>query len=182
MKNRVRNLLLVVMPFVGLSLASCGRGDGPPLYPVHGKVMYKGEPAAGATVILRRQDAEPNTTPLVPAGQVDDAGDFTVAVDERGDGAPAGKYAVLIQWRKRSEGGAEPKPAPSPAAKKGRRVVSIDKPELIPDRLEGRFMNPDTTPFHVEVKPGENNVDAFDITKAPAQQPAASRVNKSVSG
>ena len=88
---------------------------------------------------------------------------------------------MLIQWRKRVEGGAEPKPAPSPATKRGRRAVSIDKPELIPDRLEGRFMNPDTTPFHVEVKPGENNVDPFDITKAPPQAAAVSRANKSVS-
>ncbi len=89
MKNRCR-ILVVVMPILALSLSSCGRSDGPPLYPVHGKVVYKGEPAAGATVILRRQDPEPNTTPLVPAGQVDDGGSFSVAVDERGDGARPG--------------------------------------------------------------------------------------------
>ena len=180
MKNRCR-ILRVVMPILALSLSSRGRSDGPLLYPVRGKVAYQGQPAAGATVILRRQDPEPNTTPLVPAGQVDDEGSFSVAVDERGDGAPAGKYAVLIQWRQRVQGSAEPKPASRPAMKKGRRAVSIDKPELIPDRLEGRYMNPDTTPFHVEVKPGENNLEPFDLSKAPPRTAAVKRPNQSVS-
>ena len=109
---------------LALALPSCGRRDGPPLYPVHGKVIYKGQPAAGATVILRRQDPEPNTTPPVPAGQVNDDGTFPVAVNERGNGARPGKYAVLIQWRTKVEGS-----APKPAPKKGRRAVVLDKPD-----------------------------------------------------
>jgi hypothetical protein len=160
MKNGSR-IAAILMPLLALVLPSCGRSDGPPLYPVRGKVMYKGQPAAGATVIFRRQDPEPNTIPPVPAGQVDDDGSFSVAVDERGDGAPAGRYAVLIQWRKKVEGGAEAKPAP----KKGRRYVVPDKPELIPDRLEGRYMNPEKSPFRVEVKPGENDLEPFDVSK-----------------
>jgi hypothetical protein len=172
-----RRILVVAMPIVALSLSSCARSDGPPLYPVHGKVMYKGQPAAGATVILRRLDPELNTTPPVAAGQVDDEGRFSVAVDERGEGAPAGRYAVLIQWRKKVEGGEEPKPA----AKKGRRFVVPDKPELIPDRLEGRYMNPDRSPFRVEVKPGENDLEPFDVSKEPPLPAAARRPNQSVS-
>jgi hypothetical protein len=157
----------VWMPILALSLSSCGRSDGPPLYPVHGKVMYKGQPAAGATVILRGLDAAPNTTPPVAAGQVDDEGKFSVAVDERGDGAPAGKYAVLIQWRKKVEGGGEPQPASGPAGKKkGRsRAVPVVASELVPDRLEGRYMNPDKSPFRVEVKPEDNELEPFDVSK-----------------
>ena len=81
---RIRSRIAVVaMPVLALTLASCGRGDGPPLYPVHGKVMYKGQAAAGATVMFRREDPEPNTTPPVPTGQTDEEGNFSLAVDDQ---------------------------------------------------------------------------------------------------
>ena len=84
-----------------------------------------------------------------------------MAVDDRGAGAPAGKYAVLIQWRTKVEGADAPKPAP----KKGRRAVVTDKPDGVPDRLEGRYMNAEKSPFRVEVKPGENDLEPFDVSK-----------------
>jgi hypothetical protein len=165
MTRRAR-IAAVWMPTVGMTLRSCGPAAEPPLYPVHGKVMYQGQPAAGATVILRRQDPEPNTTPPGPVGQVDDEGNLSVAVEERGEGAPAGKYAALIQWRARAEGAEEPKPAP---AKKGRRAVVPVKPDGAPGRLVGRYMNAEKSPFRVEVKPGEETIDTrvvYLITRA----------------
>jgi hypothetical protein len=158
----IRSQLGVIVPIaIALTLASCGRTDGPALYPVQGKVMYKGQPAVGATVILRRLDPEPNTTPPVPAGQVDDQGSFSVTVDQMGEGAPTGKYVALVLWRTKVEGGEQPKPAP----KKGRRYVPPVTSELIPDRLAGRYMDPERSPFRVEVKPGENNLEPFDVSR-----------------
>ncbi len=162
MRSRVA---LLAMPALALTMASCGRGDGPPLYPVEGKVVHNGQPAAGATVMFRREDPEPNTTPPVPTGQADEEGNFALAVDSMGGGAPAGKYAVLIQWRSRAEGADEPKPESKAAPKKGRRTVVPDKPDGAPDRLQGRYMNAEKTPFHVEVKPGENHLEPFDVSK-----------------
>jgi hypothetical protein len=160
-RSRVAALM---MPALAVTLASCGRVEGPPLYPVQGKVIFKGQPASGATVLFRREDPEPNTTPLVPTGLVDEEGKFTLAVDGMGGGAPAGKYAVLIQWRSRAEGAEEPKPA-APAPKKGRRTIVPDKPDGAPDRLQGRYMIAEKSPFHVEVKAGENNLEPFDVSK-----------------
>ena len=124
MKIRSR-VVVILIPVLAATLVSCGRRDGPPLYPVYGKVMYKGQPAVGATIMFRREDPEPNTTPPVPTGLVDEEGAFSLALEDQSAGAPAGKYAVLIQWRTRGEATDEPKPAP----KKGRSKVVPNKPD-----------------------------------------------------
>ena len=49
--------LMITMVVLALTLASCGRGDVPALYPVHGKVIFNGQPAEGATVMFQREDA-----------------------------------------------------------------------------------------------------------------------------
>jgi hypothetical protein len=132
-------------------------------------VIYKGEPAVGANVLFQREDdskASPDSNPIVPSGSADESGAFTLQCDALGQGAPAGKYRVLIQWRNRV-GGPPVADAgtPSGSAKKtGRPKPKPDKPDGAPDRLEGRFMRPDTARFHVEVKPGDNELTPFDVS------------------
>ena len=157
---RIRSRIAVVaMPVLALSLASCGRGNGPPLYPVHGKVMHEGQAAAGATVMFRRE--VPSPTRPRRSRRANRRGGFPAGRPRPGRRAPAGNYAVLIQWRTRTEGTDAPKPVP----KKGRRYVVPAKPDGVPDRLEGRYMNAEKSKFHVEVKPGENNLEPFDVSK-----------------
>jgi hypothetical protein len=155
---------VAILAVLALILASCGRGEGPPLFAVHGKVIYKGQPAVGATVMFQREDAAPsgpNSGPLVPVGQADEDGNFAVETGELGYGAPAGKYKVLIQWRTKVDGNTAP---PSAPAKKSRYKVVADKPDGVPDRLEGRYMKPDTARIRVEVKPETNNLEPFDVS------------------
>src|SRR5262249_11544025 len=94
---------VIAMLALSATLASCGPRGGPALYPVTGKVTYKGEPAAGAQVVLA-PDGPP--APGAPGGGgeppsaiVEEDGRFTVSSGDRGDGAPPGKYKVLITWR-----------------------------------------------------------------------------------
>jgi hypothetical protein len=159
-------LRVVTLMALAATQISCGRSDGPPLYPVHGKVIYKGQPAVGATVSLRREGpALPGTEalgPLVPSGQVDEEGNFLVALDDFGYGAPVGQYKALIQWRVPVDASSEVA-APATKSKKSRKVVA-DKPEGIPDRLQGRFMNPDKSKFVVEVKAEDNALQPFDVS------------------
>jgi hypothetical protein len=160
---RSRGALLAPLA-TALTLASCGRGDGPALYPVHGKVIYNGQPAAGATVVFQREDAPSspaNAPPLVPIGQADEHGNFSLAIDQVGEGAPAGKYKVLIHWMALAEATAKPQAIPA----KGRRRTVRDKPDITPDRLEGRYMNAEGPRFHAEVKPEVNQLDTFDVSK-----------------
>jgi hypothetical protein len=155
---------IAVIPILSLAamLASCGPGDGPVLYPVHGKVMFKGQPAEGATVMFQREDA-PKTSapPLVPIGFVDNEGNFSLETEDVGYGAPAGKYRVLIQWRTKGEEIADPRANPTKGA---RSKIVPDKPDGVPDRLQGRYMKAENAKIKVEVKPEENTLQPFDVS------------------
>jgi hypothetical protein len=155
---------VAILALSALVLASCGRGEGPPLYSVHGKVIFNGQPAVGATLMFQREDAppsSPNSAPLVPVGQADEEGNFSLETGELGYGAPAGKYKVLIQWRTKIDGNAAPVAA---SPKKSRYKLVADKPDGVPDRLEGRYMKPDTARIRVEVKPETNNLEPFEVS------------------
>ena len=160
----LRSRVAMILPMaIALTLGSCSPGDGPPLYPVHGKVIFNGQAAAGATVVFQREDAPPpppNAAPLIPIGLADEDGNFSLTIDDVGHGAPAGKYKVLIQWLAKAEGKSELEAKP----KKGGRRVVADKPEMPPDRLKGRYMKVDSPRFHVEIKPEPNNLEPFDVS------------------
>ena len=86
-----------------LALTSCN-GSGDALYPVQGKATYKGQPAAGAYIVLVRDGpatpgAKPAAVESPPAATVEQDGRFTLMCGDRGSGAPPGKYKVMIDWR-----------------------------------------------------------------------------------
>ena len=167
-RSRVAVLVMLVSAAM---LASCGRSDGPPLYPVSGKVMYKGEPAAGAYVVLVRDapavPGAPAGAEEPPSATVEEDGRFTVSSGERGEGAPAGKYKVMITWR--TGVGADAAKAQEESEKKKRgpkvRIARADKHAMLaPDRLKGRYSQPEKPLLTAEVKPGTNNLPPFELT------------------
>jgi len=95
-RRRVAWLAQAGLAVVMLFTASCGP-SGPKLYPVQGKVMFAGKPAAGALVTLHKTDAENSTTPI-PSGIVREDGSFQLSTYGPNDGAPAGEYDVAITW------------------------------------------------------------------------------------
>jgi hypothetical protein len=114
-----------------LLAASCG-GGRPAVYPVRGRVLdAQGGPAAGALVVFHPRHGGGDVKPLARAGA---DGVFVLTTFKEGDGAPAGEYAVTVEW---------------PAAKKG----PLD-PEG-PDRLRGRYRDPASPAarFTVEKRP-----------------------------
>jgi hypothetical protein len=132
--NRLRRLA-VTLPLLGLVLFSFSCADGrKPVYPVRGQVLdSKGKPAAGALVVFHPLDTDDVNKPVA---HVDDKGTFTLTTYSEGDGAPAGKYAITLEW---------PVPRKTPFDKEG------------PDRLGGRFGNPKTSPLHFTVEPRQDN-------------------------
>jgi hypothetical protein len=96
--NRVRQLMLVSMAVVALSMAACGKDSSrKPTYPVTGKVVLPGgKPVEHATVVLHPvNDADPEA--VKPRGKVGKDGTFALTTYEGQDGAPAGEYRVTVE-------------------------------------------------------------------------------------
>ena len=97
---------LIALPLV----VGCGsRGDQMEVYPVKGKVMYNGAPAAGATVTLigLTEEVRAKKAPI-PTGQVQADGTFQLTSYEPNDGAPPGEYRVTITWFEEMPPGGDP--------------------------------------------------------------------------
>lgn len=80
---------------VALSLGCGQESGGEQLFPVSGKVRYKGEPLTTGTVILVADPIKGNTTKHEPRGPIDDQGTFQVSTAGR-LGAPRGWYKVAV--------------------------------------------------------------------------------------
>lgn len=137
----------------GMALAAvgCSGGDGhPPTFQVKGRVEVGGEPAAGASVIFHRIGGEvageakgEGAEVQPPMASVKTDGSFVVTTYEEGDGAPAGDYAVTVQWNKLIKKGTE----------------AIAGPNVVPKD----YAKADTTPLKVSVAAGENPEAVFKI-------------------
>jgi hypothetical protein len=74
----------------------CGTdSSGDKLFPVSGKVSYRGEPLTTGTVILVADAAKGNASKHEPRGPIDDQGNFDVSTAGR-PGAPPGWYKVAV--------------------------------------------------------------------------------------
>ena len=131
--------LILAVPLAALT--GCGE-RAIPVVPVSGKVLFQGQPAPGAQVVLHPviKDAE---RVFSATGKVQDDGTFKIGVNVAGDGAPPGEYVATVQWFKvvQTDGGAGPGPNVIPAtysdpAQSPLKVVVKDSPtELEPFQL-----------------------------------------------
>lgn len=141
MTNRV--VSVAALAWLSISCVGCGNSNG--MNPVYGKVLYKNEPAVGATVYFHRVGSADPLHEQVPMGVIQEDGTFALA-GPAGDGAPAGEYVVLVEWK---EG----------AGKRRGRSPGLNAP----DRLKGRYLNMHKPLLHAEVKPGTNRLSAFEL-------------------
>src|SRR4051812_16737453 len=101
----------------------CGKPAVPNLptpFPVHGKVTYAGKPAQNFRVTFHRT-GEQQGPAFAPSAITDAPGESRLQSYCRGDGAPAGDYAVIFEWLHDTN-------TPDPA----------DGPRYV-DQLQGRF-------------------------------------------
>ncbi len=133
--------LVFLMSLLGLSCSSSSS-----LHPVRGKVLHNGQPLAKAMVTFHpKQGADLQTLP--PTGLTNDDGTFTLSTGDKA-GAPAGEYIVTIICSEEV------------APKKGE--ISTGPPET-QDKLNGVYANRDSSKIVVTVKPGDNQLEPFDL-------------------
>ena len=140
--QRAAGIAIALVPLVfGVS---CGpRDDIAPLYPAEGKVFYEMKPAFRAIVWLHAIDATNSKTPK-PHGRVDKDGNFRLGTYKTDDGAPAGKYRVLISWNAEVKSG------------------DVDGESLLPSRYQS--LEKSGLPI-VEIKEGNNQLAPFYLTR-----------------
>jgi hypothetical protein len=159
---------VVAIPVIAWTLACTGcRPEG--LHPVSGTVLYRGEPAAGATVYFHRTGNDAPAVDVIPTGTVQGDGRFWLASGDA-DGALAGTYYVLIEWLDKpssSKGGAVVRTAGlEKGGSKSARSSWKPGPSRVrpPDRLKGRYFDVERPLVTAEVKPGSNNLPPFELT------------------
>lgn len=145
---------------------SCAPADHPPVYPVNGKVAYKGKPITEGSVIYELEGGgkakgspnEAGTGPFRVSGQIQPDGTFQLWAFPGVLGMPEGHYKVGISSRRgRSEGAIFD---PGPNVKKGNQDV-----------LRGRYSDPKTSGLTDEVVSDRPNEPSFDLQE-PSTAPA----------
>lgn len=140
---------------VGLCLLMAGCSEEPrggpriEVVPHKGKLLVDGEPAFDALVRFYPEvphKLPPGGTAANSAANVDQQGNFVVSTYENGDGLPVGEYKIGITWKERS--------GMTMRARGG------------PDRLKGKYEDPETTGFTLSVSAGseEITIPTFELT------------------
>jgi hypothetical protein len=137
----MKKVVLCQMAALALGCASCSNKNN--IYPVSGKVTYKGSPAAGATVFFHRQGGDSMNDHAI-MGIVQEDGSFQLVCGSIGKGAPPGAYDVLIEWRRVSG-------------------QSNGRPQRGPDKLKGRYADPKRPFLHAMVEAKATNLPPFEL-------------------
>ncbi len=144
----LRAALLATAGLAALSLSSCQKSLR--LYPVRGQVFVDGQPAEGARVMFHPAN-DSNPLAPAPAGFVKADGSFEMAtyIDAEHSarpGALAGEYLVSVRWFPLDTGKYKSE---------------------IPDKLGGKYADPNTTGLRIQVREQENMLEPFQLTKKP---------------
>lgn len=133
---------LAVWGLACVLIAGCSEGTS--LQPVTGKVVYKGQPLAGALVTLHPKD---NNDPRVvrPVGYTQEDGTFKILTGKK-EGAPVGKYVVTVICNQK------------PQSEKKEKSFSTGGDDDTVDLLGGAYANFQTSKLTFEVKAGPNDL------------------------
>jgi hypothetical protein len=124
------------LPVLLALLAGCGGPEPVKLYPVAGRLLVNGLPAANAMVAFHPADGGATC----PVGLTGKDGTFRLTTRKPGDGAPAGEYAVTVVWPD--------------------STVPVDEC-LAPtahDRFKERYSDARQSPWKVRIEAGDNQV------------------------
>lgn len=140
-------LSAVLVPFAGC----CGGTSTVELVPVSGTVTVAGKLIEGVLVtLLGQSSAVSGEKRVIPSGQTDAQGKFTLHVSATEMGAPAGQYTVLFQKLTMPDG--------SPILE-GQMAADVGAVNQI---LDG-YSDPSTSPESVTIPAGGSDSLSFDL-------------------
>jgi hypothetical protein len=137
-----RKIVALPIACAAMLFSSCGPDAGPALQPVKGSAFFEGKPATGAIISFHKV-GDPDKSNL-PHAKVQADGTFTVTSRINGDGAPVGKYQVTVIWRKKKSGSGD---------EEGDWMLPL------------RYLTAETSGLAVEIKPGQTELEPFQLTK-----------------
>lgn len=117
----------------------CEGNKGPRVYPVKGRVILNGQPAANVRVMFHPEQPWEGTM-SVPAAWTEADGTFTLTTFSANDGAPAGDYRVVLE-------------VPEYRTNKGEG----------PNRMPDPYSNYQTTPLKAHVDPQPNDLAPIEV-------------------
>ena len=122
----------------------CGCGDGRvKVFPVSGVVYVDGQPAADMFVYAQPLEGQ-NTGVPTPYAQANEKGEFSFSSYESGDGLALGKYKLTFKWKERS----------------GMFKQDFEGP----DRLKGKYADPEKSDKTFTVEKKINDIGRFDLS------------------
>jgi hypothetical protein len=121
-----------------------GCSEATKLNPVEGKVLFQGQPLAGALVSFHPGDIKDNP----PTGYTKEDGTFKIVTGDL-EGAKAGTYKVTIMCQ-----------VPVKTKAEGMSFGGLDETD---DKLKGAYANRDASKITVTVKEGANQLEPFDL-------------------
>lgn len=111
-----------------------------PVFPVSGRIVYRGQPIPDATVCLHPVKSFEDDKPTVlPRATVNSEGAFIVSTYNTNDGAPAGQYHVTVSWAGPLDG------------------LNEDAQDALRERIPRKYLNVQTTDLVVDVTDREHN-------------------------
>ena len=137
-----------VQLFIFAALVGVGCSKGPALYPVQGKVIFKGKDVGGATVIFHPKDGDPVKSHR-SVGLTADDGTFKLSTGDK-LGAEAGTYKVTLIWTKE---------VPPAAGKK--KEINLNMSAETYDVFQGSFAELSKSKIEVSIKAGDNKLEPF---------------------
>jgi hypothetical protein len=157
--SRLTRVEIVILLAIAVLFPACiSSDDHPPIYPIKGKVLFKGTPIAGGTVVFELESSsdraaskdDPASSPLRATGRIEPDGSFRLMAFSGTEGVPEGKYKVGISSiPPRTEANLFDS---APSAKKGN-----------PDVLRGKYSDPKNSGLRAEVVKDQTNEPTFDL-------------------
>lgn len=133
----------------GLLLSGCQQQLGPPklpqTYPVRGKLLLDGKlpPPCGVRLVQLKKKLA-----LGASGDVAKDGTFSLSAFAGQEGVAPGHYVLIVQ----------PAPTPPPGATGKTEKPAPKKKEKPPPPIPAKYQEPETSPFEVEIKEGDNDL------------------------